>query len=1686
MPIRYLKPPAAPPGEISALEQRLRGDVEDAETYEPMTEWQPPTRIGRGIKRTLDFGFTPIEFIRKPLHNIGESLIESATEETNPALRYLKAYPGAVAETLGEMATPINAASFLTGPGALGRVGMAARGVTSGAQLGEGIPKTVHGITEGNVGEFMGGAAETALGALGVYGDLAGVLRKSGELRPWADVLREAQLRDNLANAQRQMRNARPGLPPASGGLPPAPEVPPSPGTPPAGEPFDELGRLLGPAPEPPPFQEGEIIPPPGLPPGNPPGFFGGRNGLSPDINAADRRPVRGLLPERGSEASLGMPEAPSYPPEASNRAMTPEEFFGARELQQGPPVADLSDIELMLRGEYPPPAEVEQPLAGFEAPTFGRSRVQEPSTIDVTAQPGTEAGARNVGEQPYPYTELEQLMQQKQPPADIRPPDEGAPPAETGLAPRPEPPGGPAGEGLQAAEPALTEAEQSLVFRRRPAGENVERFTPEVLRQLQRIYDEMDNFRYVGRTWTEAPRKTGNAAGGDYDIVAGAAGAPVYNDILGEAPLNLNIRTGKLARAVGGTRQAVMNAIKAAIEGKDIPNNLAEGAVRVAELRAKGEMKGLSKPSLPDNWDAAPIPDELSNLIDELAAEPETPNALEATAEQPTREPVSVDDLLDTGEQQPRLPEAGQVRELETPTPEFEAPFSLTGEASTAPDALERSLFGEGMPREELPAEGARALPSESSPGGELQAGQSTELAPLEDLNDLITRHEVRSPEAARKIGQSMQRVGYKGRPILVVNDAGRRIAWTGVHRLEGAKQAGLKPSDVNFLEVDAAPLREAGYNIDELTTLGKKKRIAALRAAGLEDAASLLEEERGAAQSRRAVEARSESVPERLPPNVFDYLTKQLKYTSDQIADMPTEEAMRIGRENIVNPNQPAPPAPTPIQSLPEASELPSMEGFEENRRARGLQRRAAVQRTAVEPREPGSVEGAPPPKTPAERQAAGETLTSKEREALGMPQESRPREPVSLREQGSSPRQIAKREKQLNAWMDDPTPENFARWVNEITGQAERVNTKQLKGGTGTEGAPPRGQGGEYLASSPFPGFQIFSDPAMLRKIGQLFTSNEAADRMIRAAVGGTIGAFTDEDEKLKGAVYGAILGMVGPQVARAVANDFVMLAKGRVPRGLPEVYARGREGDIGVIERIFGTKARTIPEETAAVRPGVEAFQRVQQTGRVSSRTPLFGERFGESGPAFQNGRLQVRQSQFLKPEIQFLRERAKTAKAGGKKRLAGYLNAFADELAGTMTQSEKFLSQLGIKPRHAGLAATEISNQIYRAGMAFNVSSAVVNRIAQPLLVAPYVGLKNLWKAYAPLSEAERGLSNIRRPIDIEEIEMPAVGMLRRFDDLASSLMRFTDNHNRQGAYAAAHLAAEQTGATNAQAFKFARDVSEKTQGLLGMISGNPSWRGPVIKTIKPFTKYPILFAEWLNDVATHPDPRVRWRTATMAAGVWAFSQATGLDVWDMLASGARWGGSAILRAAMDVYGHATNAVRDHKLFEMPGEGFLDSDIGNLAYPIGVHKTVDTLSRFYRQGTEPHTVRTPAGAPETVSPAEDASNYFGLKTTRQTERQRLLNQSHAEETRAMTEQTQDAAQAKREYYRALDAGDLEGERAALAKMTPATRRSVAKQANQDRFERLRRQTPRSRRPALMSKYGELERLLESPR
>lgn len=333
--------------------------------------------------------------------------------------------------------------------------------------------------------------------------------------------------------------------------------------------------------------------------------------------------------------------------------------------------------------------------------------------------------------------------------------------------------------------------------FERAPREANQSRLTPAVVRELQRMHAELDQGEFVPRTWNRTDYRS-DQTGGNYEIVGAQGGAPVYHDILSLAPLNKSAKGG-VAKAVNGSRADVKAAIERVLDGGDIHNNLAEGAVRVAEQRLAGNWKAVGRPQLSDTWDAAApegFAEDIEAALDEpelaageegddsfnvdelegddnkplgmairrrqqgpdLFSEPPAPKATprqvdlrdapedwlldkaeQALGRRPNRtvgrsvanvkfawkeggnlDPLNFTDwyhasdlgihempaaekvdVLDTGEAQPRLPEAGKVREKNVATPEFDLPFSLTSEVSAAKKGKQDTLFGGAIPRQ-------------------------------------------------------------------------------------------------------------------------------------------------------------------------------------------------------------------------------------------------------------------------------------------------------------------------------------------------------------------------------------------------------------------------------------------------------------------------------------------------------------------------------------------------------------------------------------------------------------------------------------------------------------------------------------------------------------------------------------------------------------------------------------------------------------------------------------------------------------------------------------------------------------------------------------------------------------------------------------------------------------------------
>lgn len=116
---------------------------------------------------------------------------------------------------------------------------------------------------------------------------------------------------------------------------------------------------------------------------------------------------------------------------------------------------------------------------------------------------------------------------------------------------------------------------------------------TPEVLREIRRIAEELATFPFVKRTWNDLSHEhglRGNAAGGHAQIVKGCAGAPVYHDITAEGGV--------------GTRTEVRNVADLVIQEFPLRTEGERATARAIEFVALGRLGlvdvAVSTPALP------------------------------------------------------------------------------------------------------------------------------------------------------------------------------------------------------------------------------------------------------------------------------------------------------------------------------------------------------------------------------------------------------------------------------------------------------------------------------------------------------------------------------------------------------------------------------------------------------------------------------------------------------------------------------------------------------------------------------------------------------------------------------------------------------------------------------------------------------------------------------------------------------------------------------------------------------------------------------------------------------------------------------------------------------------------------------------------------------------------------------
>lgn len=766
--------------------------------------------------------------------------------------------------------------------------------------------------------------------------------------------------------------------------------------------------------------------------------------------------------------------------------------------------------------------------------------------------------------------------------------------------------------------------------------------------------------------------------------------------------------------------------------------------------------------------------------------------------------------------------------------------------------------------------------------------------------LETLETRHGVRNPEKAQEIAESMKRVGWKGRPLLVVKDGDREIAWTGTHRLEAAKRAGLSRDQVPTLEVSGAKLRDAGYDVEALTKQGKKERIEALRKSGQEDAARILEEERAAGKAREG-----------------------------------------------------------------------------------------------------------------------------------------------KLREKGMSPRQLGtnpRAVRSLQAKVDKLKAEG-----KEL--EAEKLLADHIKARLDAAMGKKKGGGGSTVVGGLLP-----FDP---ETFGELVRKHpETAWRATSTAIGAATGWALDDDHPGRGVILGALAGAGAarlPRLVKALQQAEIRVGGGNGQPGVSAVRAARDDGkDIGLFELIGGTPERTIPKQYEMARPAWEKFVKALH------------EEHKKTKEIIPQKRVQALRDRYVTPVIAQIRRDAKAAYDAKQPWKGKYITAFANRLAGHQTHGQRVFSALTKGKLPPDFIERRVAGATYYVGTGFGVDTALQN-ITQPILALGHVPARFIAKAYKDLATnpaakrmVEGALVPLEKPADAIETTLGPFGRkARRIGDKIDPqrFLRYTDNKNREIVYYAARTYAESKGLDAAAADTWARQVMRKTQTDQTAAGTNPFHAGPVLGSLRPFTKYPIVFTEHLVDLAKQAargeNVKGALRMGGTLTGLALLGKALGIDLEDLLVSGGRPLGLDIKhplrslervatgmampgsRAAFDVLDHLTGEA-DHDLTE---------DALALAVPRYPRKLAQAIEHFQTEGADqPHVTRGPGGKIRDVTtPGETVLNLLGLRTTRQTDRRHALQDFYEEATNQKELYEADRRRAYEDLSAALDANDPVAAREAIKRI-----------------------------------------------
>jgi len=570
-------------------------------------------------------------------------------------------------------------------------------------------------------------------------------------------------------------------------------------------------------------------------------------------------------------------------------------------------------------------------------------------------------------------------------------------------------------------------------------------------------------------------------------------------------------------------------------------------------------------------------------------------------------------------------------------------------------------------------------------------------------------------------------------------------------------------------------------------------------------------------------------------------------------------------------------------------------------------------------------------------------------------------------------------------------------------------------------------------------------------------------------LRTAGGGLLGAMTageDDENLLDNILIGAAAGYASKgawQFSKAAIKAAPTLTKhltdtintGRLIvngtyKPIPQVrQAPDRMKDIGGVAMKFWSPDKVIPDVWKHIEPIMR---------------DLYDLEGKETMTPFQR-RLARRQK--VDEALAHLDAEGQRSRDLGHHRRLKYVEELKNELTNKPTWIEDQIRDLTsgkITRKQVQQGNAIVTNAIYHQLLGWGIDSGLAN-MTQALMNIPQIGVEStvagIIKAYSKEGRQElKFLDLARRQMGHDSaVEAQFHPWVEKYLEYSQTPMRWSDSANRRATWAGAQHYAKKHGLSPEAADDFARQLVGQTQGIAGDLGNNPFHRhwGP----LKVFTKYPFVWASMLEDVARHPDPRVKMRFLAMATGIYAASAISGIEWMNFF--WPRMGGLPGPSAAYDVLEHGFGAA-EHD-FE---EHFEPGGTEDRVLPRYISKAGSVLQRTAEQGGTHQIIGRKGEVLRDISAEEDLLSLLGIETTAREATRKQESEMYEFSQEAKREESILSRRRRRRAGVALARGDTEGARTALEALSSRQRKAYEAGRRLSPRERARRLTPLARR------------------